>query len=189
MKTLTIIDTFGFLFRSYFALPPLKSPSGFPTGLLMGFANLIAQIAKEYRSDYIVFALDSKEEGIRKEIDANYKAQRPDVPEELLKQLPVALEWIEKMGFKNITIPGYEADDVIASVNHFANSHDVFVKIISHDKDLYQLIDGNTFLFDPLKKQEIREEQCIAKYGVSPAQFVDYQSLVGDSADNVPCLS
>lgn len=186
MKTLTIIDTFGFLFRSYFALPPLKSPSGFPTGLLMGFANLIAQITKEYRSDYIVFALDSKEEGIRKEIDANYKAQRPDVPEELLKQLPVALEWIEKMGFKNITIPGYEADDVIASINYFANSHDVFVKIISHDKDLYQLIDGNTFLFDPLKKQEIREEQCIAKYGVSPAQFVDYQSLVGDSADNVP---
>lgn len=186
MKTLTIIDTFGFLFRSYFALPPLKSPSGFPTGLLMGFANLILQIAKEYRSDYILFALDSKEEGIRKGIDANYKAQRPDVPEDLLRQIPVAIEWIEKMGFQSLSIAGYEADDVIASVNRFANAHDVYVKIISHDKDLYQLIDGNTYLFDPLKKLEIREAECVAKYGVSPSQFVDYQSLVGDSADNVP---
>ncbi|MGP1450142.1 MAG: DNA polymerase I [Wolinella sp.] len=186
MKTLSIIDTFGFLFRSYFALPPLKSADGFPTGLLMGFANFITQLNKEYRSDYIVFALDSKEENVRKEIDANYKAHREAVPDDLLRQLPIALEWIEKMGFKSISIAGYEADDVIASVNSFANRHAINVKIFSHDKDLYQLINGDTFLFDPIKKIEIREAECIAKYGVTPAQFIDYQSIVGDSADNVP---
>ncbi|TLD84057.1 DNA polymerase I [Helicobacter sp. MIT 11-5569] len=186
MKTLTIIDTFGFLFRSYFALPPLKNREGFPTGLLTGFAKLIMQLHKDYPNDYLVFALDSKEENFRKSIDPLYKANRPEVPEDLKLQLQVAIDWVEQMGFKNISIAGYEADDVIASINKCANALNVNVRIISHDKDLYQLIDGDTFLFDPKKKQEIKEEQCIEKYGVTPSQFIDYQSIVGDSADNVP---
>ena len=186
MQTLTIIDTFGFLFRSYFALPPLKNRAGFPTGLLTGFAKLIMQIHKDYPNDYLIFALDSKEENFRKSIDPMYKANRPETPEDLKLQLEVAIHWVEQMGFKNISIAGYEADDVIASINKIANALDVHVRIISHDKDLYQLIDGDTFLFDPKKKQEIRWEQCIEKYGVTPAQFVDYQSIVGDNADNIP---
>ncbi|MGP1580248.1 MAG: DNA polymerase I [Wolinella sp.] len=186
MKRLIIIDTFGFFFRSYFALPPLKSPNNFPVGLLMGFANFIIQLHKEHRSDYVIFALDSKEEGIRKKIDANYKAQRPLAPDDLLKQIPVAIEWIEKMGFKSISVAGYEADDVIASINRLASAKELSVRIISHDKDLYQLINENTHLFDPLKKKEIKAAQCLEKYGVSPEQFIDYQSIVGDSADNVP---
>lgn len=186
MKTLTIIDTFGFLFRSYFALPPLKNHDGFPTGLLTGFAKLIMQLHKDYPQDYLVFALDSKEENFRKSIDPNYKANRPEVPQDLKLQLEVAIQWVEQMGFKNISIAGYEADDVIASINKCANALDVNVRIISHDKDLYQLIDNDTFLFDPKKKQEIREAECVEKYGITPAQFVDYQSIVGDSADNVP---
>ncbi|MBX7490877.1 DNA polymerase I [Helicobacter turcicus] len=186
MKTLTIIDTFGFLFRSYFALPPLKNREGFPTGLLTGFAKLIMQLHRDYPNDYLVFALDSKEENFRKSIDPFYKANRPEAPEDLKLQLEVAITWVEQMGFKNISIAGYEADDVIASINKCANALEVNVRIISHDKDLYQLIDGDTFLFDPKSKQEIREEQCIEKYGVTPSQFIDYQSIVGDSADNVP---
>lgn len=186
MKTLTIIDTFGFLFRSYFALPPLKNHDGFPTGLLTGFAKLIMQLHKDYPQDYLVFALDSKEENFRKNIDPLYKANRPEVPQDLKLQLKVAIEWVEQMGFKNISIAGYEADDVIASINKCANALNVYVRIISHDKDLYQLIDGDTFLFDPKKKKEIHEVDCIEKYGVTPAQFVDFQSLVGDNSDNVP---
>lgn len=186
MKTLTIIDTFGFLFRSYFALPPLKNHEGFPTGLLTGFAKLIMQLHKDYPNDYLVFALDSKGENFRKNIDPMYKANRPEAPEDLKLQLEVAIAWVEQMGFKNISIAGYEADDVIASINKRANALEVNVRIISHDKDLYQLIDGDTFLFDPKKKQEIREDQCLEKYGVTPAQFIDFQSIVGDSADNVP---
>ena len=186
MKTLTIIDTFGFLFRSYFALPPLKNHDGFPTGLLTGFAKLIMQLHKDYPQDYLVFALDSKEENFRKNIDPLYKANRPEVPQDLKLQLKVAIEWVEQMGFKNISIAGYEADDVIASINKCANALNVYVRIISHDKDLYQLIDGDTFLFDPKTKKEIHAVDCIEKYGVTPAQFVDFQSLVGDNSDNVP---
>ncbi|RXJ87560.1 DNA polymerase I [Arcobacter sp. CECT 8985] len=186
-KTITVIDTFGFLFRSYYALPPLKSKSGFPTGLLTGFMNFIANIGKDFQTDYLVFALDSKGDTFRNEIYQEYKAQRPDVPEDLLKQLPVAIEWIEKMGFQTASKVGFEADDIIASIAHDAKQKDLEVRIVSHDKDLYQLIDDDTvYLFDPIKKVVVNEDKCFSKYGVMPKQFTDYQALLGDSADNVP---
>ncbi len=187
MKTLTIIDTFGFFFRNYYALPRLQSSSGFPTGLLTGFINFIASLNKEHDTDYILFALDSKERVVRKEIDENYKANRPPPPPELLKQLPVAIEWIKEMGFEQITCDGYEADDVIASIVDLAKQEGVKVRIVSHDKDLYQLIDdGKVVIYDPMKKVEIDEEKCIEKFGVKPSQVVDYLAIVGDSADNIP---
>jgi DNA polymerase-1 len=99
MKSLTIIDTFGFLFRSYYALPPLKAKNGFPTGLLTGFMNFVSNIGKDFQTDYLVFALDSKGNTFRNEIYDQYKAHRQEVPQDLLRQLPIALEWIEKMGF------------------------------------------------------------------------------------------
>ncbi len=96
-KTITVIDTFGFLFRAYYALPPpLKSKSGFPTGLLTGFMNFISNIGKDFQTDYIVFALDAKGATFRSEIFEEYKSHRPDVPEDLLTQLPIAIDWIEK---------------------------------------------------------------------------------------------
>lgn len=186
-KTITIIDTFGFLFRSFYALPPLKSKDGFPTGLLTGFMNFISNIGKDFQTDYLVFALDAKGDTFRNEIYEQYKAHRPDVPEDLLKQLPVAIEWIEKMGFQTAMKVGFEADDIIASIAHDAVQKDLEVRIVSHDKDLYQLIDDDrVYLFDPIKKDVINEDKCINKYGISPKQFTDYQSLIGDSADNVP---
>ncbi|RUM66036.1 MAG: DNA polymerase I [Sulfurospirillum sp.] len=187
MKTLTVIDTFGFFFRNYYALPQLKSTKGFPTGLLTGFINFIATLNKEHGTDYLVFALDSKERAIRKDIDPNYKANRPAPPEDLVKQLPVAIELIEKMGFPKVEIPRYEADDVIASLVDCAKEQGIKVKIVSHDKDLYQLIDDDrVVLYDPMKKVEINEAKCIEKFGVPPAQIVDYLALVGDASDNIP---
>ncbi len=187
MKTLTIIDTFGFFFRNYYALPQLKSTKGFPTGLLTGFVNFIATLNKEHGTDYLLFALDSKEKTIRKEIDPNYKANRPAPPEDLLKQLPVAIEMIEKMGFPKLEISGYEADDIIASLVECAKAQGIKVRIVSHDKDLYQLIDDDkVVLYDPMKKMEINEAKCIEKFGVPPSQIVDYLALVGDVSDNIP---
>ncbi len=186
-KTITIIDTFGFLFRSFYALPPLKSKDGFPTGLLTGFMNFISNIGKDFQTDYLVFALDAKGDTFRNEIYSQYKAHRPDVPEDLLKQLPIAIEWIEKMGFQTAMKTGFEADDIIASIAHDAVIKDLEVRIVSHDKDLYQLIDDDkVYLFDPIKKDIVNEEKCINKYGIKPNQFTDYQALIGDSADNVP---
>ena len=185
-KTLTIIDTFGFLFRSYYALPPLKSPTGFPTGMLTGFMNFISGIGRDFKTDYLVFALDSKGKTFRNDIYEEYKAHRPDAPDDLKAQLPVAIEFIEKMGFKTASQIGYEADDVIASLAHDGAKNGLNVRVVSHDKDLYQLIGDNIFMFDPMKKKIVSKEDCFSKYGVYPAQFTDYQSLLGDSADNVP---
>jgi DNA polymerase-1 len=187
LKTITVIDTFGFFFRNYYALPYLKSRSGFPTGLLTGFVNFISSINREHNTDYLLFALDSKEKTWRKELDPNYKANRPAPPEDLQKQLPIAIEWIEKMGFKKIAKPGFEADDVIASIVKYAKENNYKVKIVSHDKDLYQLIDdGIVVIYDPMKKVEIDEEKCKEKFGVDSKYIVDYLAIVGDSADNIP---
>ena len=187
-KTITIIDTFGFLFRSYYALPPLRAKNGFPTGLLTGFMNFVSNLGKDFQTDYIIFALDSKGDTFRNEIYSEYKAHRPDVPEDLKAQLPIAIAWIEQMGFATAAQVGYEADDVIASLAEDAKHLDMHVRIVSHDKDLYQLINDkhDIFMFDPIKKTEVRSAYCFDKYGVRPDQFTDYQSLLGDSADNVP---
>lgn len=96
MKTLTIIDTFGFFFRLFYALSSLKNKDGKPSGMISGFANFIANLKNEFNSDYIVFALDSKGKTFRSDIDPNYKANRPEPPKALLDQLPVCIEMIEK---------------------------------------------------------------------------------------------
>ena len=187
MKTLTIIDTFGFFFRSYYALPNLRNLEGFPTGLLMGFANFIYGIKEEHATDYLLFALDSKGKNFRHALDPNYKANRIAAPEDLQKQLPIAISWISKMGFKCYEEEGFEADDVIASAVRFAKKHDIKVRIVTHDKDLYQLIDdGRVVIYDPMKKSEIDSEKCFEKFGVYPDKIGEYLSLVGDSADNIP---
>ena len=187
-KTVTIIDTFGFFFRSFYALPQhLSNKDGFPTGLLTGFLNFISSLQKEHESDYIVFAIDSKGETFRNQIDTNYKANRSAPPHELTLQLPVAIEWIEKMGFKTLGMSGYEADDMIATVTKLSLQKGYNVRIVSHDKDLYQLIDDDkVILVDAIKRKKINEAECMQKYGVTPKQFIDFQSLLGDSADNVP---
>ncbi len=187
LKTVTVVDTFAFFFRAYFALPPLKSPSGFPTGLLTGFVNFVHQLQREHMTDYIVFALDSKKGNFRKEFYAEYKANRPSPPEDLIAQLGVAIEWIEKMGFKTLTKDGYEADDVIATVMKFAKEQGIVGKMVSSDKDLYQLIyDDQIFLYDWVKRKNIGVDECVAKFGVKPEDFVDFQALLGDTSDNVP---
>jgi len=187
MKTITIIDTFGFFFRNFYALPNLRNKDGFPTGLITGFANFIYTLKEEYKSDYVLFALDEKGKNFRHEIDPNYKANRSPAPEDLKTQLPVAISWINKMGFKSFSQEGFEADDVIAAAVRFAKNHDIKVRIVSHDKDLYQLIeDGKVTIFDPMKKQEVDREKCFEKFGVYPERVGDYLAIVGDAADNIP---
>lgn len=187
-KVVTVIDTFGFFFRSFYALPQhLKTKDGFPTGLLTGFTNFISTLQKDHDSDYLIFAVDSKGPTFRNEIDENYKANRQAPPPELTMQLPIAIEWINKMGYKTLGLPGFEADDMIATVVKFAKEKGYIVRVVSHDKDLYQLIDDDkVVLVDAIKRKSINEAACYEKYGVTPKQFVDYQSILGDSADNVP---
>ncbi len=187
-KTITIIDTFGFFFRSFYALPQhLKTKDGFPTGLLTGFLNFIASLQRDHDSDYILFAIDSKGENFRNSIYKDYKANRTSPPDELKMQLPIAIDWIEKMGYRAVGLEGFEADDIIASTVTWAKKEGLNVRIVSHDKDLHQLIDdGKVVLVDAITKKVLDEDGCFIKYGVTPKQFCDYQAILGDNADNVP---
>jgi len=187
LKTLTIIDTFGFFFRSYFALPPLKNSDGFPTGLLTGFINLIDGLRRDHNTDYIVFALDSKGDTFRNKIYPEYKANRDAPPEDLVKQLPIAIDWIREMGFAHLAKEGFEADDIIATLAKYGKEQGLNVRIVSHDKDLYQMIeDGKVVMYDSVKRKEITEEDCFKKFGVYPKDFINFQAIIGDSSDNIP---
>ncbi len=186
LKTITIIDSFGFFFRSHYAMPYLKNRDGFPTGLLTGFINFVDTLKKDHNTDYILFALDSKGSSFRADIYPEYKANRSEAPEEIKLQLPIAIEWISKMGFANIAMDGYEADDIIASVATMAKDRGIKVRIASHDKDLYQMIeDEQIVIYDAIKKKEISTKDCIEKFNVKPQDFRDFQAILGDSSDNI----
>ncbi|HBD9167676.1 TPA: DNA polymerase I [Campylobacter jejuni] len=187
MKTLTIVDTLGFFFRLYYALKGFKNSQGQASGMISGFANFIYSLKNEYKSDYIVFALDSKGKTFRSEIDPNYKQNRTPPPPELLEQIPICIKMIEKMGFISVSQEGYEADDIIASFVKTCENRDIFVRIITQDKDLYQLIkDGKTSIYSPISKNDYDEAACLEKYGVKPNQIRDFLALCGDSSDNIP---
>ncbi|AII14115.1 DNA polymerase I, 5' --_ 3' polymerase, 5' --_ 3' and 3' --_ 5' exonuclease [Campylobacter iguaniorum] len=186
MKSLTIIDTFGFFFRLYYAMSGLKNKEGKPSGMVHGFANFIHNLKNDFPSDYIVFALDSGGKTFRSEIDPNYKANRTSPPDELKAQLPVCIEMIEKMGLCSLRLEGYEADDIIASFVKNNKDKELEIRVVTHDKDLYQLISPNVFIYSPAKKELYDRAGCYEKYGVYPEQVRDFLALCGDSADNIP---
>ncbi len=181
--TLALIDTFAYLFRSYYMSAknkPLTNDKGFPTGLLMGLVGMVKKFYKDKKNmPFIVFALESQTKTKRAEKLGEYKQNRKDAPKEMLLQIPIALEWLQKMGFACVEVSGFEADDVIASL---ATLSPYKTRIYSKDKDFNQLLSDKIALFDG--KTEFLVKDCVEKYGILPSQFTDYQGIVGDSSDN-----
>ncbi len=181
--TLALIDTFAYLFRSYYMSAknkPLTNDKGFPTGLLTGLVGMVKKFYKDRKNmPFIVFALESQTKTKRSEKLGEYKQNRKDAPKEMLLQIPIALEWLQKMGFTCVEVNGFEADDVIASL---ATLSPYKTRIYSKDKDFNQLLSDKIALFDG--KTEFLAKDCVEKYGILPSQFTDYQGIVGDSSDN-----
>ncbi|WRE34601.1 DNA polymerase I [Helicobacter pylori] len=181
--TLALIDTFAYLFRSYYMSAknkPLTNDKGFPTGLLTGLVGMVKKFYKDRKNmPFIVFALESQTKTKRAEKLGEYKQNRKDAPKEMLLQIPIALEWLQKMGFTCVEANGFEADDVIASL---ATLSPYKTRIYSKDKDFNQLLSDKIALFDG--KTEFLAKDCVEKYGILPSQFTDYQGIVGDSSDN-----
>ncbi|MGN8532219.1 DNA polymerase I [Helicobacter pylori] len=181
--TLALIDTFAYLFRSYYMsakTKPLTNDKGFPTGLLTGLVGMVKKFYKDRKNmPFIVFALESQTKTKRAEKLGEYKQNRKDAPKEMLLQIPIALEWLQKMGFTCVEMSGFEADDIIASL---ATLSPYKTRIYSKDKDFNQLLSDKIVLFDG--KTEFLAKDCVEKYGILPSQFTDYQGIVGDSSDN-----
>lgn len=185
-STLFLIDTSSYLFRAYHALPYLSTSKGMPTNAILGFTNMLLKVLREYRPEYIVAVLDSKEPPFREKIFAEYKALRPPMPEDLKVQIPHVLELIKALGIKTIEKSGYEADDLIATIVEMTKNSGIRIVVVTGDKDMYQLVSENVFILDTMKDIMVTPEGVKKRFGVPSSQIPELLALIGDSSDNIP---
>ena len=192
LKKLFIIDGYAILYRAHYALirNPLITSYGFHTSALFGFTNQLIKIIKDENPDYLVCAFDSKEKTFRHKIYSDYKANRPEMPEELQKQIPHLWELLDGMNIPVLRKPGYEADDIIGTVTDSVLDKKIQSYIVSGDKDFMQLINDKIFLYTPGKRNSAPDiydkDGVIKKWGLPPEKIIDLLALMGDSSDNVP---
>ena len=189
-----LVDGSGYIFRAYYALPPLSRKSdGLPTGAVSGFSNMLFKLLEDSRSDdsenkptHFAVIFDSARRNFRNEIFKDYKANRSDPPDDLAPQFEYIRKAVEAFNVPSIEQINYEADDLIATYAKKIIKLGAKVTIISSDKDLMQLVSKEIRLFDPMKSKVIGEKEVKEKFGVRPEQVIDVQSLAGDSSDNIP---
>ena len=184
--TLILVDGSSFLFRAYHALPSLSSPRGEPTGAVYGIVNMLRKLLDDYRPDRIAVVFDARGKNFRHELYPEYKANRPPMPEELRTQLERVKEIVAAMGLPVLSVPGVEADDVIATLASRAGEKGYDTLIVSGDKDLAQLVNGEVEMVDTMSGVRYDPEGVLKKFGVPPERIVDYLALVGDVSDNIP---
>ena len=191
-KTVYILDSYGLIFRCYFAFisRPLTNQRGENVSALFGFFRNFHYILQHYKPGYIVAAMDSKTKTFRHEMYDQYKANRPKTPEDLHAQVPWICEVLEALGIPVLQCDGYEADDIIATVSRKCRESGRTCRILSGDKDLMQLVDESTQILKPVTGGETWKvtgiEGVEAEWGVKPPQLLDLLALFGDSADNIP---
>ena len=185
-RSLTLVDGSGFIFRAYYALPPLTRKDGTPINAVMGYCNMIWRLIAETKTDSLAVIFDTASKTFRNEIYKEYKANRSEAPEDLVPQFSLIREATKAFNIPYIELAGYEADDIIATYASQASSEGWEVDIISSDKDLMQLVKDNVKMIDPMKMITIDKEQVFKKFGVYPDKVIDVQALAGDSTDNIP---
>ena len=186
MKKLFLVDVSSFFFRAYFAIPPLTNKEGMPTNALYGFMNMVVKLMREIKPDYIAFCFDRKEKSFRSDLYPEYKANRAEMPEDLVPQVPYLKKLTDVLGIPRFDKEGYEADDIIGSLASYGRSNKLEVVIVSGDKDFAQLVDNFTIMYDTMKEKKYNVEGVIEKWGIEPQQMIDYLAMVGDSSDNIP---
>ena len=189
-----LIDGSGYIFRAYYALPPLSRKSdGLPTGAVSGFCSMLFKLLEDSKSDqnlqkptHFAVIFDSARKTFRNEIYSDYKANRSEAPDDLAPQFEYIRKSVLAFNLPSVDLPNYEADDLIATYVDQILKKGARVTIVSSDKDLMQLYKKNVRIFDPMKNKFITEEDVFKKFGVDASKVIDVQSLAGDSSDNVP---
>ncbi|MCL2005865.1 MAG: hypothetical protein FWG73_06835 [Planctomycetaceae bacterium] len=185
-KTTYILDTHGFLYQLFHALPPMSSPQGEPVGAIYGFTKDLFNLIERYKPDYLFCAFDLPGQTFRSELYSEYKANRSEMPDDLKPQIGFACEILEALGIPQLALPGYEADDIMATVARLAVEQNGQCVIVTNDKDCRQLISDHVSLLNLRKQSFYTAENLLADWGIRPEQVVDFQALVGDPTDNVP---
>lgn len=186
MKKLYLVDVSSMFFRAFFALPRLSNEKGMPTNALYGFYAMAVKLLREIKPDYIAFCFDTKEPSFRNEIYDDYKANRDEMPSDLVPQVPYVKTICQALGAPVVEMPGFEADDIIGTLTHQGRKHGLEVVIVSGDKDFAQLVGSHVSMYDTMKEVRYDTDGVVAKWGVRPGQMIDYLSLVGDTSDNIP---
>ena len=189
-----LIDGSGYIFRAYYALPPLTRKSdGLPVGAVSGFCSMLFKLLEDSKSNenlqkptHFAVIFDAARKTFRNEIYSDYKANRSEAPDDLAPQFEYIRKSVVAFNLPSVDLPNYEADDLIATYVEQILAKGAKVTIVSSDKDLMQLYKKNVRLFDPMKNKFITPEDIVTKFGVGPEKVVDVQSLAGDSSDNVP---
>ncbi len=189
-----LIDGSGYIFRAYYALPPLSRKSdGLPTGAVNGFCSMLFKLLEDSRSDdsihrptHFAVIFDAARKNFRNDIYSEYKANRSEAPEDLAPQFEYIRKSVEAFNLPSIELSNYEADDLIATYTKQIIKVGAKVTVISSDKDLMQLVSDKVRLYDPMKSKVLGEKEVVEKFGVKPNQVIDVQSLAGDSSDNIP---
>jgi len=189
-----LIDGSGYIFRAYYALPPLSRKSdGMPTGAVSGFCNMLFKLLEDSKSNdnkhkptHFAVIFDSARKNFRNEIYSDYKANRSDAPDDLIPQFEFIRKSVKAFNLPSIELINYEADDLIATYVEQILKEGAKATIVSSDKDLMQLYKKNIRIYDPMKNKFISDEDVNNKFGVNPDKVIDVQALAGDSSDNVP---
>ena len=185
-RKLVLVDGSSYLYRAFFALPALSNSRGEPTGALLGVANMLHKLVKEEKPDLIAVVFDAPGKTFRDELFEQYKAHRPPMPDDLRAQTQPLLDLVQAMGLPMLRINGVEADDVIGTLAVQAATQNIAVLISTGDKDMAQLVNPHISLINTMTGSRLDREGVKTKFEVYPEQIVDYLSLVGDSADNIP---
>ena len=189
-----LIDGSGYIFRAYYALPPLSRKSdGLPTGAVNGFCTMLYKLLEDVRSDdsknkptHFVVIFDSAKKNFRNEIYEDYKANRTEAPEDLVPQFEYIRKSVEAFNVVSAEMLNYEADDLIATYTEQILKKGAKVTIVSADKDLMQLVKFGVRLYDPMKSKVLGNKEVKEKFGVEPNRVIDVQALAGDTSDNIP---
>ncbi|MFA4854079.1 MAG: DNA polymerase I [Candidatus Omnitrophota bacterium] len=187
-KSLFLIDTTAFCYRAFYALSGLATSSGQPTNAVYGFLNILNKILKDQKPDYLICCFDVSRDTFRVKKFAEYKIQRPPMPDSLSSQIPVIKEIIAAYGIPIFEKEGFEADDIIAELARKAAAKKMRVTIVSSDKDILQLVNKHIVVFNPYKENGLFYDAAGVKerFGVEPARIADIIALAGDDADNIP---
>ncbi len=183
---LFLIDGSSYIFRAFFAIPSLTNSAGLPTNAIFGFTNILLKFLKQYKPEYVAVALDAGRVTFRNDMFAAYKGNRPEAPADLIPQFPYFRKVLDALNLPLLEIPGYEADDIIATLCDRLSGRGCELVVVSSDKDLMQLVTNGVKLLDSAKDRWIGKDEVKEKFGVAPEQVIDVMGLMGDAVDNIP---
>lgn len=186
-RQLFLIDGSAYIFRAFFAIPrTFKNAAGLPTNAILGFTNILLKFLKQYRPEYVAVALDAGRDTFRNQMFPDYKGNRPQAPDDLIPQFPYFRKVLDALNLPLLELPGYEADDIIATLCERLANQGLELVVVSSDKDLMQLVTNGTKLLDSAKDRWIGKNEVIEKFGVAPEQVIQVMGLMGDTVDNIP---